>query len=365
MRPRALSLRFAPCALVVALLAGCGDDVDPDGGGGAGAGGSNEGGTNAGGSNEGGGGGGGSGLSPEVETCLFINACEADGGTPIGMQACLAHPYERQWRWASSGSYRLGLEAMECRFAATDCEGVRACDTDPTGFDAACAEQPGTTLCDGGTWVVCGDDGVTAGAFDCAAAGKECNVDIWAGCGTEPCTFGQTEATCDPDDPTVLVSCNPSGFLERTSCDLENNFVIVHGTEGDEPSTIAGETCGDDPMLGSKGCIGTGDACDFFSQACDGDVLVTCAGGKLAHRDCAALHPAGQGCGFNTSGPFAGGAACGVVESACDPAEPEACDAGTITFCAQGLAQTIACAEAGFAGCDTATREGRTVAFCN
>ncbi|MFO0550922.1 MAG: hypothetical protein U0271_21205 [Polyangiaceae bacterium] len=280
------------------------------------------------------------------------------------MQQCLAHLYERQWRWASAGLYRLGLEAMDCRYAATTCEGVRACDTDPSPFVVMCAQQPGTTFCDANIWVVCGDDGSAAGALDCAAAGETCNVDIWAGCGLEPCIYGETPATCDPEDPRVLVSCNPAGFLERTNCAEENNFVIIHSMNGDERTTIAGEICGDDPMLNDKGCIGTGEPCDFFSQACESDVLVTCAGGKLAHRDCAESLPAGQSCGFVTAGPFAGGAACGVVSSTCDPSEPETCDGDSITFCAQGIAQTISCAEAGFNSCDTFDRDGHTIAFC-
>ena len=198
-------------------------------------------------------------------------------------------------------------------------------------------------------------DGARHRALDCAASGRSCNVDIWAGCGTEPCTYGTTPSACDDANPALLTICAPSGFLEQVDCARENNFVLVHGTEGDIPATIAGEICGDDPMLGDKGCIGTGPACDFFSQECQGDTLVTCAGGSLAERDCAALDPGGQSCGFVTEGPFGGGAACGVVESACDPAGAETCDAGTISFCAQGKAHVVSCVDAGFTGCATAT----------
>lgn len=304
------------------------------------------------------------GLSPEVEACLRVNACEADGGTPVGIQACLGHAYERQWRWASSGEYRMGMDAMDCRLAAEDCEGVRACDTDPADFTADCAEHIGESLCVGEAWVLCDFEGGAAAAFDCSAKGEQCNMDIWAGCGTEPCTFGQTEAVCDADNPDVLVQCAPSGFIERVDCTKENNFVIVHAKEGDEAFTIAGQTCGDDPMLGSKGCIGTGASCEFFSQECDGDTLITCAGGALSERDCSALDPADQGCGFVTEGPFGGGAACGIVASDCDPSADESCAAGVISFCAQGKQQTIVCAENGYSDCANADQVGRTIAFC-
>jgi hypothetical protein len=173
-----------------------------------------------------------------------------------------------------------------------------------------------------------------------------------------------TPNTCDESEPAILTVCSPSGFLDRVDCSRENNFVIINGTDGDMPTTIAGEICGDDPMLGAKGCIGQGPPCDFFSQECDDGTLVTCAGGTLAERDCAALAPAGQSCGFVTDGPFAGGAACGIVESACDPSGPEACEDGAISFCAQGEAQLVSCEQAGFGGCDSAMVNGRAIAFC-
>jgi hypothetical protein len=359
------------CALSLGTSAGCGSDPDPVGpgavaataqgaggqGGGAGAGGESGG--------EGGGGGEGAGLTPEVEQCLFVNACEAaEGGEPIGMQACLAHFYQRQWHWASFGDYRLQMESMDCRLAAATCEGVRACDAIPELFDASCALAPGETLCVDDTWVTCDFDGAATAALDCTAAGKTCNVDVWAGCGVEPCTFGATSNSCDPDDGNVLVICSPAGFVERVDCSRENNFVLINGPDGEVRATIAGEICGDDPMLGDKGCIGQGEPCDFFSQACEGDELVTCAGGTLGHRDCAAQELEGQSCGFVTEGPFAGGAACGVVASECDPTGPEACTGGVVSFCAQGKSQSIVCAEAGFAGCDATASDGQTIAYC-
>lgn len=355
-------------AILLVLLAGCDSDADPGGASGAGAAPPDGGGggsvASSSSSTGQGGGGGDPGLPAEIEQCLFINACQADGAEPIGMQACVGHVYERQWRWASYGEYRLEMEAMECRFAATTCEGVRACDATPQDFDADCAAMPGETLCVGDTWVICDFDGAATAAFDCGAAGQSCNKDIWAGCGTEACTFGTTPNSCDPDNPDVLVLCSPSGFLDRVDCTKENNFVLVHGKEGDIPNTIAGDTCGDDPMMGMKGCVGQGEPCDFFSQECQGSELVTCAGGFLAHRDCSAIDPEGQSCGFLTEGPFAGGAACGVVESSCDASAPETCESGVVSFCAQGKAQTIACADEGYAGCAEATVGGSQVAYC-
>lgn len=350
--PRSAVLLFT--TLTVTAAVGCGDDSPSTGGGGAGAG-------DVGGNGGTGGGGGEPGLAPEVEQCLFVNACQADGGEPVGMQACIGHFYERQWHWASTGQYRLEMEKMDCRLAATDCEGVLACDTVAADFDAECAATPGETLCVEDTWVLCDFKGVATAAFDCSAASLSCNKDIWAGCGSETCTFGETQSTCDGD---TLVVCDASGFLQPVDCTKENNFVLVHGKEGDLPTTIAGEVCGDDPMMGSKGCIGQGEACDFFSQECDGDTLITCAGGQLATRDCAAQSPEGQSCGFITEGPFGGGAACGILESSCDATDDDTCEGGVVTFCAQGRSQSITCADAGFTGCATSTAGDRTIAYC-
>lgn len=360
-------LTAAAFALGLGALGACDSDEDPAGGGGTGAGTQTTTGTGTttttATTTGNGGGGGGPGLSEEVERCLFVNACEADGGEPIGMQACLAHYYEKQWHWASYGPYRLQMEAMECRLAATDCAGVRACDATPADFDASCAATPGETLCVDDTWVICDFEGKATDAFDCSAAGQSCNKDIWAGCGTEACTFGSPNS-CDENDPDVLVLCSPAGFVERVDCSRENNFVLINSPEGELRATIAGETCGDDPMLGTKGCVGLGEACDFFSQECQGDTLVTCAGGALGHRDCATQEPPGQSCGFVTEGPFAGGAACGIVESACDPTGAESCESGVVSFCAQGLAQSVSCTEAGFTGCAEGTLNGQTIAYC-
>ena len=361
-----MNIPFRVLVPALFLLAACGDDsVSPNGGGSSG--GESPGGNGAGGETSGAGGeggqGGAPGLSPEVEQCLFVNACQADGGDPLGMQACLGHFYNRQWHWASFGDYRLEMEKMDCRLSATDCAGVAACDTDASAFDAECAATPGDTLCVDDTWVICDFKGVATAALDCSAAGQSCNKDIWAGCGTETCTFGDP-STCDGDDPNVLVLCNAAGFVERVDCTAENNFVQINGKDGEIVATIAGETCGDDPMLGSKGCIGTGDTCDFFSQACEGDSLVTCAGGLLATRDCAAQSPEGQSCGFVEAGPFTGGAACGITESSCDETADETCDGGVISFCAQGHSQSVACSAAGFSGCATSESFGRAVAYC-
>ncbi|MCY0991298.1 hypothetical protein OV203_29395 [Nannocystis sp. ILAH1] len=306
----------------------------------------------------------GSETDSRVADCLRINACEADGGTPMGLQACLAHALDVPWKWASTGSMLLSIEAMNCKLAAPDCETVRACTPPAEAHAGACMEKPGESLCVGDEWVLCDFEGGPIAAMDCAAAGQQCGTQIWAGCGLETCEYGVTESTCDPDDPGVLIECNPDGFLERVDCRTQNNFVFINGMDGEKRFTIAGETCGFDPMRNANACIGTGEPCDFFSQECDGDVLETCAGGKLSRRDCSMVEPLGQGCGYLQSGPFAGGASCGLVNTQCALDAPESCDGATISFCDWDQQGTIDCVAEGYSGCATADYAGRTVAYC-
>lgn len=303
-------------------------------------------------------------LDPLVAECLRINACEAEGGEPMGMQACLAHPLDAQWTWATVGPARLDLTALECKLAAKDCAAVRACTPPKASFAAPCAENPLADFCDGDTWVFCDELGAPLRAMNCAAAGLSCHKDIWAGCGKEPCQFGVTKPACAPDDADVLVECDASGYLRRIDCRTQYNMVNINSPDGEKKITIAGETCGFDPQRGDIACIGKGEDCSFFSQACNGDVLETCAGGKIGRRNCAALEPEGQGCGFVQSGQFSGGAACGIVEGSCDMGADESCDGGKATFCSYGTKATVDCKLHGFGGCATAKLGERTVAYC-
>lgn len=359
-----LTRRWTLVVLVLAMGVGCGGPGEGGEGGegseGASTGGSTGGGT--GGST--GGSTGGEELEPRLAECLRVAACEADGGTPAGVQVCLGHALDLPWLWASVGVQRAAVEAMACKLAATDCAGVRACTPAKEAFAAECAARPGQGFCAGDVWVLCDDLGAPASAFACSAAGMKCGEDVWAGCGVLPCEFGVTEASCDLDAPDVLVECGPAGFLSRVDCRTSYNYVIVGGKGGDEVYSIAGETCGYDPMRGANGCVGTGAVCDFFSQTCDGAVLETCAGGKLARRECAAVEPAGQGCGYFQGGPFAGAASCGLVGTACDLADDEACDGDVLRYCDLGVKAAVDCRKAGYSGCASESREGRTIAFC-
>lgn len=303
-------------------------------------------------------------LAPRIADCLRVNACEADGGAPIGLHACLGHALDAPWQWGTVGPARLEFAALECKLAAKDCAGVRACTPAAADFAATCEGAAGQDRCVGDAWVYCDDLGAPLATLNCAAAGLQCGQDIWAGCGAERCTFGATPPRCDADAPDVLIDCDPAGFVRRTDCRTAYNAVQVSGKTGDSIYTIAGETCGFDVMRGDIACVGTGEACDWFSQRCDGDALETCAGGQLARRDCAAAEPAGQGCGFIQSGQNAGAASCGLVGGACDLADAETCTGGVLGFCDLGAPATVDCRAHGYTGCATATLGARAIAYC-
>lgn len=303
-------------------------------------------------------------LDARVADCLRVSACEAEGGAPIGLNICLGHAIDASWAWSSTGPAALDLMAIDCKLAAKDCAGVRACTPPMDPFAAACAANPLSDFCEGDTWVFCDELGAPLRAMDCSAAGLSCRKDIWAGCGKDPCKFGETKPTCAQDDADVLVECDASGSLRRIDCRTQYGFVNINSPNGELRVTIAGETCGFDPQRGDIACIGKGEACSFFSQACNGNVLETCAGGQIGRRDCAKLEPEGQGCGFVTSGPFAGGAACGIVGGSCDMGGDEACNGDTLTFCRYGTTDTVDCKVHGFSGCATAKVGERTVAYC-
>jgi hypothetical protein len=312
--------------------------------------------------------GGGSAVPARAEACARINACDAEGGTPMGMQACLAYDLDAPWKWSAGAADVLRLSLLECKLAAADCATVRACSPEVGKHGAACADQAGATVCDGTVAVSCDYDGQPVTAVDCAAAGQSCAASPFgfeAGCVAETCDPTTFESRCDPSAPDVLLACKSWGNLIRVDCTTQYGFVAVHKVDGDHFYSIAGETCGFDQQRQANGCVGKGEACTSFSQQCNGAVLETCAGGKLGHRDCGALTPADQGCGFVQSGPFAGAAACGFVGGTCDLGiSDESCQDGVVTYCSSAEPASLDCRALGYAGCAVANQGTRAIAYC-
>jgi len=303
-------------------------------------------------------------LDAQIAECLRINACDAQDGEPVGLQACLQYTLDERWSWGTVGPEKLDLQAMACKLAAKDCAAVRACTPPKSSFFAICAANAGSDVCDGDTWVFCDPLGAPVTAMNCSAAGLSCKKDVWAGCGAETCEFGTTKRACDPEDPDVLIECDASGFLRRIDCRTQSTMVHVNSPSGEKVYAIAGETCGFDQQRNDIACIGKGESCPFFSQACEGAVLATCAGGKMSRHDCSKLDPEGQSCGFIQSGQLAGAASCGFIGEACDMGADEACEGDVVSFCHYDKKATVDCKAEGFSGCATAKRGESTIAYC-
>ena len=362
--------RLTACVTALGLaltLLGCGDSGDDSNAGGASASSSSSGSGSSSNSSSGSSGGGGSApADARVEACLRIDACEANGGTPIGLQSCLSHALDEPWQWSASPVSSVDFAILECKLAAADCAAVRACTPRASDFSAACVGHEGSSLCRGTAAVFCDPEGAPMVAMDCAAAKLSCtSSDYASGCGGEACDHATTASMCDPNDKDVLITCSNAGAITRVHCPTQYSYVHVHATEGDEVFSIAGETCGFDEQRNDFGCIGTGEACSFFSQECDGSVLETCAGGKLSRRDCAKVEPSGQGCGFIQSGEFSGAASCGLIGGACDlGTSDESCSEGVITYCNWSTPADLDCKALGYAGCAVGKQGQRTIAYC-
>ena len=97
-------------------------------------------------------------IDPFVEACARIDACATPTGPRIGMNGCYelltAAPFARQLR----AQYRVQLENLECKLAATTCAAVRACDRPNADYVALCQNAEGGEHCDGNVHVVSDDN---------------------------------------------------------------------------------------------------------------------------------------------------------------------------------------------------------------
>jgi hypothetical protein len=312
-------------------------------------------------------------IDPYVAACARIDACATATTPRIGMNGCYSLLTAAPFETSLHAPERAQLENLRCKLAATTCTAVRACDRPLTDFAALCQEKEGGDHCAGNVHVACGDNPDTmfapVAAVDCAATGEVCGGDsgFQSGCGIAPCTFGEVAPTCNG---TTLTECQSTGVTKKIDCKTSNQLLFVKPFGA---VTIAGTTCGPwqlpDNEVGDNTCTGEGASCSGFAgQRCDGTVLETCAGGKLARRDCATVFPAGQGCVVLEDGPdrIHGARGCGPVNPTCHTTDNETCNVatGVIGFCGLVGPKTVDCKALGYAGCKTTTVDGRVTAAC-
>jgi hypothetical protein len=314
-------------------------------------------------------------IDPYVAACARIDACATATTPKIGMNGCYSLITAAPFETSLHAKERAQLENLRCKLAATTCAAVRACDRNLTDFNTLCQTNQGGDHCSGNVHVVCDDiTFAPVAVVDCAATGEVCGGGTAlaenpgpAGCGLAPCTYGQVAPTCDGTD---LVQCQSNGVTKKIDCKTANDLLFVKPFGA---VTIAGTTCAqrqfDDGTTGDFMCMGEGVACSgLSSQRCDGTVLETCAGGKLARRDCATVLPAGQGCVVLEDGPerIHGARGCGPVNPTCHETDNETCDVatGVIGFCGLVGPKALDCKALGYAGCKTTTVDGRVTASC-
>ncbi|MBI5479086.1 MAG: hypothetical protein HY906_09530 [Deltaproteobacteria bacterium] len=298
-----------------------------------------------------------------LEVCARFSACEVpwepstfgddcDGLMQTDVGGRLDRSTETRWMVAF----------LDCVKLTSDCTGVRACFTASSKQQREVCRDGRSAGCAGEVAVFCPrSDGGQAGAMACDLAGLACNAtDAGAGCGLGSCDPGPPgppwtgTASCQGG---LLVACGFDGVLDAMDCAF---WSAVTTTGGIPWQNHVGETC---ETVETGPCVGTGDPCDdaSFNNWCDGSVVVTCTAGALAHRDCAALHPA-LTCRIGDYGI----ADCAPVAQECDHSAPETCQAGVIAFCSFGVVTTLDCTQYGLSGCATGYSDIRpgTRAYC-
>ncbi len=299
-----------------------------------------------------------------MKACARIDACSASTAARIGMNGCYRLLTIAPFAHSLDGKERAQLENLQCKLAATSCAEVEACDRPLTDFNAFCAQAEGFDYCSKNIHFVCEGTKAVA-AVDCSAMGKICGADEFgssAACGLAPCDPFEFPAptSCNGN---VLTQCQYPGLTQEIDCTKAAEYVPVKGKGN---VTVAGTVCG---QFGEDyACIGEGADCGPPSQKCDGTVLETCARGKLARRDCAAVLPEGQSCVVLEDVPdgIQGVYGCGPVNPTCKTTDNESCNpsTGVIGFCGLTGPKKIDCKELGYAGCKTTTVDGRVTAAC-
>jgi hypothetical protein len=233
----------------------------------------------------------------------------------------------------------------KCFLAAKSCADVATCSQG--GGDARAAtfcQRPGVVSgCDGDRLVSCGeDDAHPATVVDCAAFGASCRdvksasgIVVRACAAAAKCAAGVVDARCD--GPGAATSCR-DGAYERVACRPGTACQEYRDESGE-----AGASC--EPVSSSRERA----RCDGRAyRRCEQDRLVECENAgrvsKATVTDCV-----GIGLRCRGIGPRAGCVVATDLE--CDKAMLPKCDGSSLTFCAAGRLEKIACESLGFSSC--------------
>lgn len=291
----------------------------------------------------------------DLRLCALVSACSDTVDMGVGVLCESIQPYRNIIAALGSG-LSINPESVLCLRGATTCEEVDACIRNTPAQIAACNGKT-TDQCVGDIVVQCGTLAPPFYFYDCAQVGQHCFQGASrAACGTGTCDPGATSPSCQGDSllrcSDIGTAAEPGGVLFPTDCDKQYGWTVDY-EEGDSCASATctleyADTCG---MAGGVAqCVGTGAACNpsTLVASCSGTVVTACAGGKVAHFDCASI-------GYQTckESPTPGYPYCAPAGTDCDRSD-ETCEDGVISFCLWGTKATMDCKSYGFSGCTTA-----------
>jgi hypothetical protein len=228
-----------------------------------------------------------------ADTCARVTACVG-----ITMETC--GPLVMGQR----GFPRLDtVSVASCVKGASDCDAIARCvnggevatGCDPLTDTPSCAGSVGRRCIDG-AWV----------GMDCAKLGLTCL-----------------------QDSTHQLWCGKEGDCTDSSCHKDGTLSCVNDVMAYQP--CAG-SCSE--VDGVKRCVGDGPTCEPSDFRCDGNVAVSCIGGKEYRQSCAVCS--------DTDGAFCRNG---------DECSASSCDGATLKACVNGLLFDTDCAALGYTGC--------------
>jgi hypothetical protein len=286
--------------------------------------------------------------------CTWLGACE---GTLDDMRfgTCMMHALAVYDCTYNPNLRPRGQTAALWRCLAkdvTNCERVSTCV-----FGAQAGQK--CSLKDSGTYRACAADDIAV--VECATTDKRLSTDA--------CLL--RGRTCRTNKQSSIAMCSGSQGLAcegKPRCD--GNFAVFCEAEGIIQRDI-GRDCAaygdgrcEEDATGAGCAPNDAGACTVAKGArvvcTDGGQAESCAGGRAARIDCAAIQqPCSSAADASAADPTR---ACVKIDAGSQCSDTDQCDGGMLRSCAQGKTFTVDCSTLGFSGCGT--REGSRTATC-
>lgn len=289
---------------------------------------------------------------------LTLSACgDDDGGTIIppptftrdqALQACVAADACGVITFAYAGSYCLetGWDQRFITATAPIWADIYECVLEAT---PDCAQ---VEACFGGGNPLQSCSEITDGYCD-GSVRVECDTVHQTFIRTDCLLASQSCTMANASLTNLVPKCGMGPCIEGQHEAACQGFLLLSCAGGNYEVTdcsALGMICGIG-ATGSHACVGTGATCpDNFPASCDGHVLNDCVNRKLRRLDCSSL-PGNYTC---TTANYS----CVAAGTECTPGDPELCQGATIRLCVDGGWQALDCAELGFTSCSVSPAGG-------